>query len=72
MEEAGKSNDFGNGRYARNLIERAQLAQKSRLVRMDVDKVTVQDVKTLRAEDIEMPKRKEAEEGKVIGFLTAV
>ena len=39
---------------------------------MDVDKVTVQDVKTLRAEDIEMPKRKEAEEGKVIGFLTAV
>ena len=72
MEEARKSNDFGNGRYARNLIERAQLAQKSRLVRMDVDKVTVRDVKTLRAEDIEMPKRKEGEEGKVIGFLTAV
>ncbi|MCR5344886.1 MAG: hypothetical protein K6E46_02370 [Lachnospiraceae bacterium] len=26
MEETRKDNDFGNGRYARNLIEREQFA----------------------------------------------
>ena len=50
-----KEDDFGNGRYARNVIEKAKMAQASRLVAMDYASLTSDDVRTIVASDIEMP-----------------
>ena len=67
MEQAVKQNDFGNGRFVRNIIERAQMAQATRLVKADFDSISAEDVATICAEDIipsdYIPKTKN-----VIGF----
>ncbi len=55
MNEARTQDDFGNGRYVRNVIEKARMAQSSRLVHMDFESVSREDVKTIRAEDIILP-----------------
>lgn len=55
FEAAMKTGDFGNGRYARNLLERAVMKQASRLVSMDVDAVTKADIGRLTADDFEAP-----------------
>lgn len=52
FEQAVKTEDFGNGRFARNLIERARMEQAGRLVRMDSGSVTDRDIATLLPEDI--------------------
>ena len=39
----------------RNVIEKARMAQSSRLVHMDFDLISQDDIKTIRAEDIEIP-----------------
>lgn len=57
METARIQSDFGNGRYVRNVIEKARMAQSSRLVHMDFDSISQDDIKTIRAEDIEIPKQ---------------
>ena len=63
---AVRDDDFGNGRYVRNILEKAKMAQASRLVAMNYDLITMEDVKTIVASDIEMPPKK-AEKMK-IGF----
>lgn len=45
--------DFGNGRFARNIIEKAILAQASRLVNMELENVTDDKLRTICAEDID-------------------
>ena len=62
-----KNGDFGNGRFARNLFEKAVMKQASRLVAMDVDNVTGEDIEPLVAEDFEVPAVK-VQERKAIGF----
>lgn len=64
---AQKQSDFGNGRYVRNVIEKAKMAQASRLFSKGGESITAQDVRTLCAEDIEIPKEK-SEVKKCIGF----
>lgn len=49
------SDDFGNGRFVRNVIERAKMVQANRLLSMDVDRLTDRDIVTLCAEDFEVP-----------------
>ena len=53
-----KDSDYGNGRYVRNVLEKAKMAQASRLVKMDYRSVTNEDVRTIIASDIEMPVKK--------------
>lgn len=67
MEQAVLQDDFGNGRFVRNVIEKAKMVQNSRLVHMDVEAVTKDDVKLILADDIEMPKIT-AKEVRKIGF----
>ena len=64
--------DFGNGRFVRNIIEDARMAQASRLVTMDFDTVKRKDIMTLKACDIEMPVnyRKKEEKQNAIGFVS--
>jgi len=66
-EEAIKTPDFGNGRAARNIVEKARMAQASRLVKMDFDSISKEDISTIKAEDIIAPEFKKSET-KHIGF----
>ncbi len=68
FESAITSHDFGNGRYARNIIEKAKMKQANRLVSMDYDKITDKDIVTLCAEDIEEPIAEKTEQNIKIGF----
>ena len=47
--------DFGNGRFCRNIFEKAKMAQSTRLVSMNYDDVTKEDIRTITDEDIKMP-----------------
>ena len=60
--------DFGNGRYVRNVIEKARMAQASRLLAMDYDSVRKKDIETICAEDIEAPVSHVGQQKKPIGF----
>ena len=71
MDEARRCPDFGNGRYVRNVIEKAKMAQSVRLVRMDYESVTTDDIKKICAEDIEMPVINSGNIVRKIGFLSA-
>jgi hypothetical protein len=52
---AMKDESFGNGRFARTLVEKAVLKQAERLVEIGVDSVTKADLETLTADDFEPP-----------------
>lgn len=65
--KARKQNDFGNGRFVRNLMEKAQMKQASRLVQMDMETIKKSDLTMLRAEDFESPPLVKSEKHR-IGF----
>jgi AAA+ superfamily predicted ATPase len=66
-EGALRSDDFGNGRYARNLLEKARLKQASRLVAMDIDSVTGETIAMLVPDDFEAPPQSKMQKN-TIGF----
>lgn len=68
LETAGKNPELGNGRYVRSLIEKAAMKQAGRLVNMDVDRVTGEEISTLTAEDFDVPCEAMKREQKKIGF----
>lgn len=49
---ARKKADFGNGRFARNLLEQAKINQASRIIKMNADDVTKEQLTTILPEDI--------------------
>jgi hypothetical protein len=57
FESAGREPDFGNGRFVRNLFEKAKMNQANRLVAMGAENVTDDDIRMLAAEDFESPLR---------------
>lgn len=57
LAEACTSEDYGNGRFVRNMLEKARMKQATRLVGMDPDSVTADDIRTLTATDFEMPEQ---------------
>ena len=67
FEAACKNADFGNGRFARNILEKAKMAQATRLMKMDFDMITDKDLTTIIADDIEELKIKQEKVMK-IGF----
>ena len=68
LENALKNQDFGNGRFVRNLFEKAKLKQASRLVAMDVESVTKSDALTLISDDFEAPEEQRRSVNR-IGFF---
>ncbi|MCR5430416.1 MAG: AAA family ATPase [Eubacterium sp.] len=68
---AREDEEFGNGRFVRNMLEDARMAQASRLVEMDFDEVKKKDVHTIIADDIEMPAAIEKNQERVnLGFTS--
>jgi SpoVK/Ycf46/Vps4 family AAA+-type ATPase len=53
FKSAVKASDFGNGRFVRNIFEKARMNQADRLVNSDTSEVTEDDVRTLLARDFE-------------------
>jgi len=69
FEQAAKQQDFGNGRFVRNLLESAKLRQASRLVKTDCEKITDDELFTLTAEDFEYtPQTPRLPQKSVLGF----
>lgn len=52
---ARKNPEFGNGRYVRTTIEKAMMAQASRLVNSDFENATKSELNTILSEDVEVP-----------------
>ena len=61
FDSAKKSPDFGNGRFVRNALEKARMAQAGRLLGSDIDSLTNADLLTICEEDIETLPAKSAE-----------
>lgn len=68
FDTARTEGDFGNGRYVRNVIEKARMAQATRLLSMDFDSIGSKEIATICAEDIEQPMAKAAPQRNRIGF----
>jgi AAA+ superfamily predicted ATPase len=68
-EAAMHEDNFGNGRFARNLFEKARMKQASRLVAMNVDNVTKEEISMLLADDFEMPVSGKTAAARKIGFM---
>ncbi len=51
-EDARKDPSFGNGRFARNVLEKAKLNQANRIVKQDVKYLSNEQLKTIIADDI--------------------
>jgi AAA+ superfamily predicted ATPase len=68
FESASRTPEFGNGRFVRNLYEKAKMNQTDRIISMDYDAVSDDDLKTLTASDFEMPPEVKATLAKAIGF----
>lgn len=67
FNEAVKVKNFGNGRYARNIIEKAEMKRASRLSKMRADEITKDMLETFVSEDFESD-IKQAKNEKCIGF----
>ena len=70
FETARRESNFGNGRYVRNILEKARMAQAARLLAMEFDMISDRDIRTICAEDIETSE-KEPCIRKQIGFLAS-
>ncbi|HAZ91569.1 MAG TPA: hypothetical protein DCX21_06305 [Eubacterium sp.] len=71
MEEARTHKDFGNGRFVRNVIEKAWQAQKARLIHGDIENIGREEARVITAADVVVEKdmwgKKEEKRG--IGFV---
>lgn len=67
LKSATTQEDFGNGRFVRNLMEQAKMKQANRLLKMNIDSVTKDDITTILPEDFEIPIIKENKK-QCIGF----
>lgn len=69
LERVCKKPNFGNGRFARNLIEGALFGQALRLTRQNFNTMTMDDIVTLKARDFDLTEDDTLEEEpKHIGF----
>ena len=68
IKKAAGIKEFGNGRYIRNMLEKACMRQASRLVKMEPAKVTEQVAATLIADDFEEVRLSVFTKGRTIGF----
>lgn len=68
FESASKESDFGNGRYVRNILEQAKMNQASRLLELDFEKITSDEISTIKAVDIVISESETPQKQK-IGFV---
>jgi Cdc6-like AAA superfamily ATPase len=70
FDNARKNDDFGNGRFARNLFEKAKMKQAGRLIDTEnIEMLTDSDISTLLPEDFDVETQRKIEQKKTIGFV---
>ena len=67
FEAATERPDFGNGRFARNLVEKALMNQADRLIQRNPEMLTRKEATLLKAEDFEKPEERKCQKT-TIGF----
>ena len=67
FDVARMNDNFGNGRFVRNVVERARMKQLKRLLENGLDAIARDSINTIEACDIEIPMIKEKEQVR-IGF----
>ena len=68
FEIARQQDDFGNGRYVRNLLELSRMNQAQRLLASEPESITKTALLTLEEADIEIPAIKPKSVERKIGF----
>lgn len=68
IEKNSLQPDYGNGRFVRNLLEKATLRQASRLLTLDPNAITSADVRQLLPEDFVDPMPARQPQKRAIGF----
>ena len=68
FDAARREPAFGNGRFARSLVEQARMEQAGRVVQMDYDAVTEDVLRTLTADDLPEPAARARGNARRIGF----
>lgn len=69
FEQATKEKDFGNGRFARNVLEQAILKQSNRIVSEYANcEITKEELCCLNKEDFRIPEIKQEKQHRIIGF----
>ena len=68
FENARQQKDFGNGRYVRNLLELSRMNLANRILDLDPDSVTENQLTQLEEVDIEIPKVQTQIAKREIGF----
>ena len=68
LEGATAASDFGNGRFVRNLVERAEMRHASRVLALPPDAVTDESIRTFLPEDLEPPECVGRPTGRRVGF----
>lgn len=67
-ENARKDPSFGNGRFARNVLEKAKLNQANRIVKQDVEYLSDEQLKTIVADDIGVDDQRQKQTISRLGF----
>ncbi len=67
FDKARTEEYYGNGRYVRNVIEKARMKQMVRLLNMGYENVSKNDLRIILPEDVEIPAEQELTR-KQIGF----
>jgi AAA+ superfamily predicted ATPase len=68
LDAASRRPDFGNGRYVRNLFEKARIKQARRLLAIGPEKVTNQEIDALIKDDFDCEQGLIASDKRQIGF----
>jgi SpoVK/Ycf46/Vps4 family AAA+-type ATPase len=68
FDTARLQDDFGNGRYVRNVFDQAKMNQATRLLAFDLDRITDAELSIIRADDIVAPPRPKNNVIQKIGF----
>lgn len=68
FELARQNTDFGNGRFARNIVEAAQMTQIDRILCSDIASIENCEISLILAEDINIPVEIERKKVIKIGF----
>lgn len=68
-ESARRSNDYGNGRFVRKVLEEAEMNLAERVMALEEAQITEQTITTLEESDITMPAAREIVREKQLGFI---
>lgn len=67
-KNARQNPSFGNGRYARNVLEKAKLNQASRIAKQDIEYLSDEQLKTIVADDIGVDDQRQKQTISRLGF----